>query len=226
MGLSSYVLKPQRKSCCKSFVQVSTPFYTRVTSVQGIAGTIHLQSPIATNQKLQHHPRQHRHVLPHQPQRSLRTQYCIHPAPTRFPQRAERLCQSCMGLGARQGFPSFLERPQPNARLAVKETGGEGHRLRVYTEAVAVASSIVRSILGMLCPSSQKMLVLDVGGSTMDIAVCFVQHSKSMPRFTAIQAIRLHYACRLHQLAYEIGEMLSKQARSQVGRRRANVDNN
>ncbi|MCJ1431768.1 hypothetical protein MMC27_001123 [Xylographa pallens] len=68
-------------------------------------------------------------------------------------------------------------------------TGGEGHRLRVYTEAVAAASSIVRSNPGMLCTPSQKVLVLDAGGSTVDIAVCRVQLSDNIPRFVAIQAI-------------------------------------
>ncbi|MCJ1317475.1 hypothetical protein MMC15_002800 [Xylographa vitiligo] len=67
--------------------------------------------------------------------------------------------------------------------------GGEGPRLRIYTEAVAVASSIVRSIPGMLCPSSQKVLVLDAGGSTVGIAVCSVQHKNNVPRSTSIMAI-------------------------------------
>ncbi|MCJ1377408.1 hypothetical protein MMC17_000503, partial [Xylographa soralifera] len=67
--------------------------------------------------------------------------------------------------------------------------GGPGHRLRIHTEAVAAATSIVRSIPGMLCPSSTKVLVLDAGGSTVDIVLCDVQHFNNVPRFTSIQAI-------------------------------------
>ncbi|MCJ1397107.1 hypothetical protein MMC11_000299 [Xylographa trunciseda] len=68
-------------------------------------------------------------------------------------------------------------------------TGGNGHRLRIHTEAAVAASSIIRSIPGMLCPTSQKVLVLDAGGSTLDIAVCDVQNSNNVARFTSIQAI-------------------------------------
>ena len=67
--------------------------------------------------------------------------------------------------------------------------GGAGHRMLMQTEATAAASYFEQNEVGIHWMDRQKVLVIDAGGSTIDVAICLARIFNSVPRFTSTRVL-------------------------------------
>ena len=67
--------------------------------------------------------------------------------------------------------------------------GGAGHRVLMQTEAAAAASYFEQNEVGIHWMDRQKVLVIDAGGGTIDVAICLARIFNSVPRFTSTQVL-------------------------------------
>ena len=75
----------------------------------------------------------------------------------------------------------------------IKDAGfggdGPGHRVLMESEAAAAASYFNKTEAGLFCTDRQQVIVIDAGGSTVDIALCIARVFNGVTSFTSTQSI-------------------------------------